>query len=162
MTRSDSRISRRTLLQRGALAFGAAALLPSRLRAQAPAAAGSAKTTISPLMTTLSNYMAAAKDRALPPEVVEKAKHHILDTLAAMVSGSELPPGRAALSLARAQAGRPIATVVGSNVVQKRRRYVPSQIRMARHSPIPVPRSCPQRLRWARSWARPANTTFAQ
>ena len=34
-----------------------------------------------------------------------------------MVSGSELPPGRAALALARAQAGRPIATVVGSNVV---------------------------------------------
>jgi 2-methylcitrate dehydratase PrpD len=117
MTRSDSRISRRTLLRRGALALGAAALSPNRLRAQAPAAAGSAKTAISPLMTTLSNYMAAAKDRALPPEVVEKAKHHILDTLAAMVSGSELPPGRAALSLARAQAGRPIATVVGSNVV---------------------------------------------
>ena len=47
---------------------------------------------ISPVMATLSEYMAAAKDRALPPEVVEKAKHHILDTFAAMVSGSELPP----------------------------------------------------------------------
>ncbi|MGH9257660.1 MAG: MmgE/PrpD family protein [Vicinamibacterales bacterium] len=68
-------------------------------------------------MTTLSGYMAAAKDRGLPPEVVEKAKHHILDTVAAMVSGSELPPGRAALALARAQAGRPVATVVGSSVV---------------------------------------------
>ncbi len=68
-------------------------------------------------MATLSSYMAAAKDRGLPPEVVEKAKHHILDTFAAMVSGSELPPGRAALTLARAQAGRPVATVVGSTVV---------------------------------------------
>ena len=35
--------------------------------------------------------MAAAKDRGLPPEVVEKAKHHILDTFAAMISGSALP-----------------------------------------------------------------------
>jgi 2-methylcitrate dehydratase PrpD len=110
-------MSRRKLLGRGALALGAAALLPAKLRAQGPAAAGAAKAAISPLMTTLSSYMAAAKDRALPAEAAEKAKHHILDTLAAMVSGSELPPGRAALSLARAQAGRPIATVVGSNVL---------------------------------------------
>ena len=68
-------------------------------------------------MAALSAYMAAAKDRGLPPEVVEKAKHHILDTVAAMISGSELPPGVAALRLARAQAGRPVATVVGSSVV---------------------------------------------
>jgi 2-methylcitrate dehydratase PrpD len=61
--------------------------------------------------------MAAAKDRALPPDVVEKAKHHILDTFAAIVSGSELPPGKAALALARAQAGRPVATVVGSSIL---------------------------------------------
>ena len=68
-------------------------------------------------MTTLSGYMAAAKDRALPPDVIEKAKHHILDTFAAMLSGSELPPGRVALALAREQAGRPSSTVVGSNVL---------------------------------------------
>ena len=101
-----SRMSRRALLHRGALVLGAAAW-PIRLRAQA----------ISPVMATLSGYMAAARDRGLPSEVVEKAKHHILDTFAAMVSGSELPPGRAALALARAQAGRPVATVAGSNVV---------------------------------------------
>src|SRR4029450_12266695 len=77
-----------------------------RLRAQA----------ISPVMTTLSGYMAGAKDRALPAEVVEKAKHHILDNVAAMISGSELPPATGALPLARAQAGRPVATVVGSNI----------------------------------------------
>ena len=68
-------------------------------------------------MSALSAYMAAAKDRALPADVVEKAKHHILDTFAAMISGSELPPGRAAFALARAQAGRAVATVVGSNVL---------------------------------------------
>src|SRR5688572_20573204 len=102
-----SRISRRGLLHRGALVLCSAALPFARLRAQ----------TVGPVMAALSRYMAEAKDRGLPPEVVEKAKHHILDTIAAMVSGSELPPGRAALALARAQAGRPVATVVGSNVV---------------------------------------------
>ena len=100
-------ISRRSALTRGALALSAAFLPGATLRAQ----------VVSPVMAALSAYMAAAKDRALPADVAEKAKHHILDTFAAMISGSELPPGRAALALARAQAGRPVATVVGSNVV---------------------------------------------
>ena len=105
----DTLMSRRMLLNRG-LTLGAALLPSIGLRGQANA-------PISQVMTTLSAYMAAAKDRALPAEVAEKAKHHILDTFAAMVSGSELPPGRVALTLARAQAGRPLATVVGSNIV---------------------------------------------
>ena len=61
--------------------------------------------------------MAGAKDRLLPADAVEKAKYHILDTLAAMISGSELPPGRAALALAREQAGRPVATVAGATIL---------------------------------------------
>jgi 2-methylcitrate dehydratase PrpD len=65
----------------------------------------------------LSAYMAGAKDRLLPADAVEKAKYHILDTLAAMISGSELPPGRAALALAREQAGRPVATVAGATIL---------------------------------------------
>jgi 2-methylcitrate dehydratase PrpD len=100
-------MSRRELLNRGALILSSAALPSIRLRAQAAA----------PVMAALSSYMAAAKDRALPPDVIEKAKHHILDTFAAIVSGSELPPGKAALALARAQAGRPVATVVGSSIL---------------------------------------------
>jgi 2-methylcitrate dehydratase PrpD len=66
-------------------------------------------------MERLSAYMSEAAFRALPPEVVEKTKQHILDTLAAMISGSELPPGRAALQFARAYGGREVATVVASN-----------------------------------------------
>ena len=100
-------MSRRDLFHRGALVLCSAALPSIRLRAQA----------VGPVMATLSSYMAAAKDRGLPPEVVERARHHILDTFAAMVSGSELPPGRAALVLARAQAGRPVASVIGSSIV---------------------------------------------
>src|SRR5205814_10304548 len=39
----------------------------------------------------------------------------VLDTLAAMISGSELPPGRAALEFARSYGGKEVATVVASN-----------------------------------------------
>ena len=101
----EFRLSRRALIARMALTMGAA--LPVRVGAQSPG----------PIMAALSDYMAAAKDRPLPPDVVEKAKHHILDTFAAMLSGSELPPGRAALALALAQAGRSTATVVGSTIL---------------------------------------------
>src|SRR5260370_38236037 len=61
--------------------------------------------------------MSEAAARALPDEVVEKAKQHILDTFAAMISGSELPPGRAALEFASAYGGKEVATVVASKIV---------------------------------------------
>ena len=51
-------------------------------------------------MDELSRYMAAAGERPLPPEVIEHTKHHVLDTVAAMVSGTELLPGQAALRFA--------------------------------------------------------------
>jgi 2-methylcitrate dehydratase PrpD len=67
-----------------------------------------------PMMNTLSAYMAAAGTRALPSEASEQAKHHLLDSLASMISGSELPPGQAALRYARAHGGKGTATIVGS------------------------------------------------
>ena len=72
---------------------------------------------ISPVMARLSTYMSEARERALPDDVIEKAKHHILDTFAAMVSGSELPPGRAALKFAKSYGGEKISTVVCSNLL---------------------------------------------
>jgi 2-methylcitrate dehydratase PrpD len=68
-------------------------------------------------MTRLSAYMSEARSRALPAEVIEKAKHHILDTIAAMISGADLPPGRAAIAFARDYSGAQVATVVASNVL---------------------------------------------
>lgn len=61
----------------------------------------------------LSTYMSGAADRELPTEVEEKAKQHILDTIAAMVSGSKLPPAETALKFVQGYGGEPIATVVG-------------------------------------------------
>jgi 2-methylcitrate dehydratase PrpD len=72
---------------------------------------------ISPLMEELSNYMSQAVTRLLPEEVVEKAKHHVLDTFAAMISGSALAPGLAALQFAQAYGGKEVATVVASRTV---------------------------------------------
>jgi 2-methylcitrate dehydratase PrpD len=57
---------------------------------------------VSPEMMALSIYMAAAATRPLPAGVVEQAKHHLLDTLASMLSGSELAPGQAAQRYIRA------------------------------------------------------------
>lgn len=67
-------------------------------------------------MERLSVYMSEASGRELPAEVNEKAKQHILDTIAAMISGAELVPGRAALEFARSYGGKEVATVVASNL----------------------------------------------
>src|SRR5438309_3900638 len=71
---------------------------------------------VSDVMTTLSAFMAGAAQRELPAPVVEKTKFMILDTLAAMISGADLPPGTFAIQFARAYGGTPICTVAGSNV----------------------------------------------
>jgi len=72
---------------------------------------------ISPLMRTLSAYIAGALKKAPPKEVVEKTKHHVLDTLAAMVSGSRLLPGTKAISYVKKLGGTPEASVIGSRIL---------------------------------------------
>ena len=72
---------------------------------------------VSPVMHRLSAYIAAALRRPLPPVVVEKTKHHILDTIAAMVSGSRLVPGKKAIGYAKTLGGVKEACVIGSNII---------------------------------------------
>src|SRR3954466_1045854 len=69
-----------------------------------------------PVMAALSDYMASAAGRGLPAEVSEQAKHHLLDTIASMVSGSELPPGQAGLRHVRANGGKGTATIAASSL----------------------------------------------
>ena len=73
--------------------------------------------TVSPHMKQLAAYIAASQRKALPKAVVEKTKHHVLDTLGAMVSGSRLIPGVRAIAYAKTLGGAPQATVVGSKIV---------------------------------------------
>ena len=77
------------------------------------------KTTpaISPVMQQVSRYIAAAPKKALPKAVLEKTKHHVLDTLAAMVSGSRLLPGRKAISYAKTLGGNKESVIAGSRIV---------------------------------------------
>lgn len=46
----------------------------------------------------LAEFLSAAASTPLPPEVLHKTKHHVIDTIAAMVSGAELPPGKRGLA----------------------------------------------------------------
>ena len=89
----------------------------ARKRAVATAPAADSPDTVSPITRELSEYIAAALARPLPAEVAEKAKCHLLDTVAAMVSGSVLLPGKRAIAYVRAQGGRRQATVVGARTV---------------------------------------------
>jgi len=109
--------TRRSLLEFAGLAITAAAL-PSPA-AGAPPPGGQTKTSqaAGPVMNTLSAYMSGAAKRPLPDEVEEKTKHHIVDTLAAMISGSNLLPGQRALQFARAYGGKEVSTVVASNIL---------------------------------------------
>jgi 2-methylcitrate dehydratase PrpD len=78
---------------------------------------GKSAAGISPLMKTLSEYIAGALKRPLPKDVLEKTRHHVLDTIAAMVSGSRLLPGRKAIAYAKTLGGAKEATVIGSRFV---------------------------------------------
>jgi 2-methylcitrate dehydratase PrpD len=68
-------------------------------------------------MGRLSAYIASALRRPLPPAVVEKTKHHVLDTIAAMISGSRLAPGMKAIAYIKTLGGVKEASVIGSNFI---------------------------------------------
>src|SRR3954452_12743486 len=64
----------------------------------------------------LSDYIAGALARPLPDAVAEKVRHHVLDTLAAMVSGSRLRPGVMAIGYVASLGGVAEASVVGASL----------------------------------------------
>jgi 2-methylcitrate dehydratase PrpD len=65
----------------------------------------------------LIRYMAKARTSPIPSPVLVKVKHHILDTIAAMVSGTTINPGKFAIRYIAQQGGNPEAQVVGSQIV---------------------------------------------
>jgi 2-methylcitrate dehydratase PrpD len=105
MGQSSRGLTRRHFVH-GVAGVSAAVALPRRARAEA-----------GEVMARLSAYMSEAGNRPIPVHAMAEAKHHVLDTLAAMISGSELLPGRAALQFARAYGDRGTATIVASNLL---------------------------------------------
>jgi len=79
--------------------------------------AGRGEDSISPAAIVLGIHVANTFDRELPAEVIARIKLHVLDTLAAMVSGSRLKPGDLAARYVDSLGGKPQAMVIGTNIV---------------------------------------------
>src|SRR5439155_25869359 len=65
----------------------------------------------------LSEYIARACDEPLPGAVAEKTRHHILDTIAAMLSGSRLRAGKLAAGYVGRFAHQREANVIGTSLI---------------------------------------------
>lgn len=108
--REPPSLLRRRLLQ-SAAALPALSLLPIR-----PAGAETEAASIPADVTAqLARYVVAARGNPLPDTVVVACKNHILDTFAAMVSGSRMQPGLLATRYVRELGGEPQAAVVGAD-----------------------------------------------
>ena len=77
------------------------------------------KTTpqISPLMQQLSAYIAGALKTKLPAEVAERARIHLVDTVASMLSWSRQLPGKRAIDFVKPLGGTREAGVIGTRIV---------------------------------------------
>ena len=69
------------------------------------------------VISEVSAYIARGAEAELPLDVTKKAKCHILDALAATVSGSNLKAGQLAIKYIKIQGGTEEAQVAASKVV---------------------------------------------
>jgi 2-methylcitrate dehydratase PrpD len=106
-----SDFTRRRMLQ-GAGGLLAAATVPVTF----PAAAQDSRPPSADVTGRLARYMVGARSRPLPPAVLAAAKHRILDTVGAIVSGSHLAPGKKAIEFVRSQGGTPEASVFTTDI----------------------------------------------
>ena len=72
------------------------------------------QTLLSPETEFLSQYMARAARSEFPQEAQEQTKLHLLDTYAAIISGSQLLPGKSAVSYVQKYAPKGKCTVIGT------------------------------------------------
>lgn len=63
----------------------------------------------------LCDFLDSARHASLDEKTIEKAKHHIVDTIAAMISGTALHVGHKALNALPSFEGHPEATVFGQS-----------------------------------------------
>ena len=64
----------------------------------------------------IAAYLTAVPTQSLPQEVATKAKCHLIDTLAAIISGTRLKAGRKATAFIAGQGGTPEASVWGTGI----------------------------------------------
>ncbi|OFW00663.1 MAG: 2-methylcitrate dehydratase [Acidobacteria bacterium RIFCSPLOWO2_02_FULL_68_18] len=104
-------LTRRRMLETAGGLVAAAGLPASVSAGQSATRPGSADVT-----GRLARYMVASREGSLPPDVVREAKHRILDTLGAIVSGARMTPGEAAIRFIRTQGGTPEASVMTTDI----------------------------------------------
>jgi 2-methylcitrate dehydratase PrpD len=71
---------------------------------------------VSLVMLKLSKYIASATTKPIPEKVSQRAKLHLIDTFAAMISGSRLEPGKKAIAYIKTLGGTPEASVIGTKI----------------------------------------------
>ena len=64
--------------------------------------------------SALASYLTSVASQALPEDVALKSKGHLIDTIAAMISGSKLKAGELAIRFVKSQGGTKEATVWGA------------------------------------------------
>src|SRR5437867_1573146 len=106
-------MKRRQMVQSLGGLMAAAVLPPASVTGAATQETARAATDIT---SQLARYMVAARGRELPPAVVLAAKHRILDTLGAIVSGARLKPGEMAISYVRRLGGTPETSVPATDI----------------------------------------------
>src|SRR5262245_480926 len=106
------------MMQRRQILQGMASMVAaSALRPVAAATAVQEKSAAPNDVTArLARYMVAARDRPLPSEVGQAAKHRILDTFGAIVSGAQLKPGEMAIRYVQTLGGSSEASVPATRV----------------------------------------------
>lgn len=115
-TSGDPRPTRRNLLQGAGVAL-AATMFPGRVSgADAPPTSAKGSGAAADLTGELARYMVAARQQNLSPKVMQDGKHRVVDALAAIVSGSALRPGQAAIRFIRTQGGVQESSVLGTDL----------------------------------------------
>lgn len=71
--------------------------------------------SVSAESNAVADYIVAARSTPLPDEVVRKTTYHVLDTVAAMITGARLEPGRLGIDYVRSQGGVDEALVIGTD-----------------------------------------------
>jgi 2-methylcitrate dehydratase PrpD len=72
---------------------------------------------LTPEIVALAGHVAGAAEREIPEAVARKTRMHLLDTLAAIVSGTQLPAGRLGARFAAATGGTGEALAVGAGAL---------------------------------------------
>ncbi len=114
-------LSRRNFVKVGSLGLGAVALMPAALAKgtwiESKYNSARSDQTDPNVMKQVCDYVSKTSIAELPSEVVEKAKHHILDTITASVLGATLDVGKVAIKFGESLGNAYDSQIIGSSFV---------------------------------------------